>query len=111
MELLKHGELRVVRCVICRNDKVEEFNKLNEIFSEKVKDISDKAEGSKGMGTVPSVRFRFYRTVEPVPSGSEQNCSEKSVQAVRFYGTVRFQAEPFKKLVPSGTALRNGPRS
>ncbi|CAB4445139.1 hypothetical protein RhiirA5_431640 [Rhizophagus irregularis] len=30
------------------NDKVEEFNKLNEIFSERVKDISDKAEGSKG---------------------------------------------------------------
>jgi len=63
------------------------------------------------MGTVPSVRFRFYRTAEPVPSGSEQNRSEKSVRAVRFYGTVRFRAEPFKKSVPSGTALRNGPRS
>ncbi|PKY58129.1 hypothetical protein RhiirA4_479783 [Rhizophagus irregularis] len=46
--------------------------------------------------------------VELVPSGSEQNCSEKSVQAVQFYGTVRFQAEPFKKLVPSDTYELNG---
>jgi hypothetical protein len=29
-----------------RNNKVEEFNKLNEVFSDRVKDISNKAEES-----------------------------------------------------------------